>query len=39
MADKLTTVARSRLGHRLGHLDDADITRLNRAVMVFLGLA
>lgn len=39
MVDKLTTVSRERLGARIGSLDDEDIVRLNRAVMVFLGLA
>ena len=39
MVDKLTTVAKERLGDRLGRLDDEDMTRLNRAIPVFLGLA
>ncbi len=39
MVDKLTTVPRSRLGERVGHLDMEDVVRLNRAMMVFLGLA
>jgi mRNA interferase MazF len=39
MVDKITTVPRSKIGSRLGRLDDADILRLNRAVLVFLGLA
>lgn len=39
MADKITTVARVKLGRRIGRLDDEDVVRLNRAVMVFLGLA
>lgn len=39
MADKITTVARVKLGKRIGSLDDEDVVRLNRAVMVFLGLA
>ena len=39
MVDKLTTVRRSRLGDQLGVLDDADIVRLNRAMVVFLGIA
>lgn len=39
MVDELTTVRRSRLGDRLGVLDDADIVRLNRAMVVFLGIA
>jgi mRNA interferase MazF len=39
MADKLTTVARSKLHKRVGKLADEDMIRLNRAVLVFLGLA
>lgn len=39
MVDKVTTVPKSKLGPRIGRLDDEDIVRLNRAVLVFLGLA
>ena len=39
MVDKVTTVARSRLGQRLGGLADEDLLRLSRALLVFLGLA
>lgn len=39
MADKITTVPKSKIGVRLGRLDDEDMVRLNRAVVVFLGLA
>jgi mRNA interferase MazF len=39
MVDKITTVARSKLQKRIGTLRDEDIIRLNRAVLVFLGLA
>jgi mRNA interferase MazF len=39
MADKITTVPRTKLGTRIGRLSDADVLRLNRAVLVFLGLA
>lgn len=39
MADKITTVRRSRLGVLLGRLDDEDLIRLNQAVLVFLGFA
>jgi mRNA interferase MazF len=39
MVDKITTVAKSKLGERVGRLDDADLLRLNQAVLVFLGLA
>ncbi|MBL8907040.1 MAG: type II toxin-antitoxin system PemK/MazF family toxin [Rhizobiales bacterium] len=39
MADKLTTVSRDRLGNKIGELPAADMKRLERAIMVFLGLA
>lgn len=39
MADKITTVPKSKLGTRIGRLDDQDIVRLNQAILVFLGLA
>lgn len=39
MVDKLTTVARTKLGQRIGVLSDEDMVRLNRAVVVFLGIA
>lgn len=39
MVDKITTVPRARLGRRVGTLDAEDVVRLNRAVLVFLGLA
>lgn len=39
MADKITTVPRAKLGKRVGRLDDEDMLRLNRAILVFLGLA
>ena len=39
MADKLMTVPRSKLGRRIGRLDDATMLRLNRAITVFLGIA
>ena len=39
MVDKIVTVSKDKLGERIGRLDDADIVRLNRALMVFLGLA
>ena len=39
MVDKITTVPKSKVGERIGRLDDVDIVRLNQAVMVFLGLA
>ena len=39
MVDKLTTVHRSKLRTRVGRLADEDVLRLNRAILVFLGLA
>lgn len=39
MVDKITTVPKTRVGVRIGRLDDEDILRLNQAVLVFLGLA
>ena len=39
MAGKITTVATSEGGERLGRLDDEDVVRLNRAMVVFLGPA
>lgn len=39
MVDKITTVSKARLGKRVGRLDDEDLVRLNRALVVFLGLA
>lgn len=39
MVDKVTTVPKSKVGAHIGRLDDEDILRLNRAVLVFLGLA
>ena len=39
MVDKITTVPKTKVGSRVGRLDDEDILRLNQAVLVFLGLA
>jgi mRNA interferase MazF len=39
MVDKITTVPRSKLGKRVGRLNDQDMVRLGRAVVVFFGLA
>ncbi len=38
MIDKITTVPRSRLKEQIGRLGDDDKVRLNRAVLVILGL-
>jgi mRNA interferase MazF len=39
MVDKITTVPKSKVGAHLGRLDDGDMSRLNQALLVFLGLA
>lgn len=39
MVDKITTVPRSKLGQHVGRLDDEDLLRLGRAILVFFGLA
>lgn len=39
MVDKITTVPKSKMGTSIGRLDDEDLLRLNRALLVFLGLA
>jgi mRNA interferase MazF len=39
MVDKIITVPRGKMGARIGRLEDKDIVRLNRAVLLFLGLA
>lgn len=39
MIDKITTVPKAKVGKRVGRLGDEDVVRLNRAVLVFLGLA
>jgi len=39
MVDKVTTMPRMNVRDRLGQLADADLVRLDRALVVFLGLA
>lgn len=39
MVDKITTVPKSKIGRQIGRLDDEDMLRLNRALLVFFGLA
>jgi mRNA interferase MazF len=39
MVDKLTTVHKAKLRSFVGRLSDEDLLRLNRAMVVFLGLA
>ena len=39
MVDKITTVSKGKAGSKVGRLDDEDMVRLNRAILVFLGMA
>lgn len=39
MADKVMTMKKSKLGNRIGQLGPGDLTRLNEALRIFLGLA
>jgi mRNA interferase MazF len=39
MVDKITTVSKKKLETRVGRLSAEDMVRVNRAVIVFLGLA
>ncbi len=39
MVDKITTVLKTKVGLRVGRIADVDLVRLNRAVLVFLGIA
>jgi mRNA interferase MazF len=39
MVDKITTVPRTKLRSHIGRLQDEDMVRLNRTIMVFLGIA
>ena len=39
MIDKITTVSKKKLESVVGRLSDEDVVRVNRAVVVFLGLA
>lgn len=39
MVDKLSTVPKSKLGYRVGRLEDEDLVSLNRAMLIYLGLA
>lgn len=39
MVDKITTVPKTKIGMYVGRLADEDMVRLNRAVLVFLGIA
>lgn len=39
MLDQITTAPRGKIGAVIGHLDDATMLMVNRALAVFLGLA
>ena len=39
ISQQITTVPKSKVGERIGRLDEKDVIRLNQAMMVFLGLA
>lgn len=39
MVDKITTIPRTKLGEHIGRLRDEEMVRLDRAVLVFLGIA
>lgn len=38
MVDKVTTIPRTKLGRRIGALSEAEMSTLNQAIVVFLGL-
>jgi mRNA interferase MazF len=39
LVDKITTVFKTRLARKIARLTDQDMMRLNRAILVFLGIA
>jgi mRNA interferase MazF len=39
MIDKIITVPKGKLGSKIGRLDERDLVRVNRSIVVFLGLA
>lgn len=39
MVDKISTVRRERLSRRIGTLSAADMRKIDRAILVFLGIA
>ena len=39
MADRITTVRKTKLGSRIGIVSPDDMRRLNQALVVFLGIA
>ncbi len=38
MIDKITTISTTKLGYRIGRLDDEDLMRVNQALKLHLGL-
>ena len=39
MTDKVVSIPRTRIRDRIGRLNEGDVVSLNRAIIVFLGLA
>jgi mRNA interferase MazF len=39
MVDKLVSVPRRNIGHRVGRLGEDDLRRLERAILIFLGFS
>jgi mRNA interferase MazF len=39
MADQVNTVPKTKIGYRVGRLDDETLHRLSRAIIVYLSLA
>ena len=39
MIDKVTTVARARIGPTIGHVEDALLLQVNRALALWIGIA
>ena len=39
MIDKITTVSKTKMGQRIGYLEEVEINLLNQAMLTFLGLA
>ena len=38
MIERLTTISQARLGRRIGHVDDATMLAISRALLTFLGV-
>ena len=39
MVDKAQTVSRTKIGSRIGHLDDAEMIAITRSLALFVGIA